>query len=97
MDNKIAAGEIRCKICGRTFSLRADDHYIARDAKQNCLAIVVSDNEPELYDAWDCPYCGAQNSYPGRKRILKLGEIMDLDEIIPKGEKLKEDDDNGIE
>ena len=64
---------MKCKVCGKEFELKVDNHYIARDEEiDRCgiAGIVGSNNEIEgkLYDTFDCPACGCQNIMQERKR-----------------------------
>ena len=62
-------GKIKCRVCGFEWTPTKEDHYIAREDK---MATIFAKNpgETELYDAWDCPVCGAQFAVEGRKRTL---------------------------
>lgn len=65
---KIKEIEIRCTVCGKNVSTEEvkKAHYIARDPKRgNALTL---NGEPNLFDVFDCPYCGCQN-------LLKVREI----------------------
>lgn len=60
---------LKCHICGFEFKETAEGHYISRDsAKIGITAAFSSDNEPKLYDAFDCPRCGCQYIAQERKR-----------------------------
>ena len=66
--------EMKCKVCGKDFELKMDNHYIARDEvviRTGISSIVGSNNEIEskLYDTFDCHVCGCQNIVQERKRI----------------------------
>ena len=80
--------KIKCEVCGFEFQPTKEDHYVARDvAREGSISkIVSSQDEPELYDAWDCPACGAQYAVSGRMRRL---EPM----IIEVEEEVEEDGD----
>lgn len=56
--------EYRCKVCGKIFPLKADEVYTARDARAE-----FSDEEPTIYNAIDCLYCGCQNILHEKKRL----------------------------
>ena len=62
--------KIKCRVCGFEWTPTKEDHYIAREDK---MATIFSKNpgETELYDAWDCPVCGAQFAVEGRKRTVE--------------------------
>ena len=73
-------GKIKCRVCGFEWTPTKEDHYVARaDMKQTIL--VAANAEPILYDAWDCPVCGAQYSVPGRMRRLEP-MIIEIDEEV---------------
>lgn len=61
--------KIKCRVCGFEWTPTKEDHYVAREDK---MATIFTKNpgETELYDAWDCPVCGAQFAVEGRKRTL---------------------------
>ena len=80
---------MKCKVCGKEFELKVDNHYIARDEEiDRCgiAGIVGSNNEIEskLYDTFDCPVCGCQNVMQERKRIFVTKEDVDELQVIPK-------------
>lgn len=69
---------MECKICGKDFELKVDNHYIVRDEEIQRLGIasIVGSNtekESKLYDAFNCPYCGCQNVVQERKRPAFVG------------------------
>lgn len=71
---------MKCKVCGKDFELKLDNHYITRDEEiERCgIAGIVGNNtdkESKLYDAFDCPYCGCQNVVQERKRSF----VMEID------------------
>lgn len=66
-------GMAKCKICGRSFALMAEKHYIARDTAETGLATAFGKTqEVEYYDAFDCPHCGCQNIMQERKRTIMI-------------------------
>lgn len=71
----MSKGMITCAICGRDFALIAEETYIARDNTTRGLTTVVSDKEPQLYDAIDCPHCGCQTILQERKRYASPADI----------------------
>lgn len=67
---KVENGMATCGICGRQFELKADDRYISRDSgKTGLFAGLSTQNEEQLYDTFDCPYCGCQNVAQKRNRM----------------------------
>lgn len=66
-------GMAKCKICGRSFALMAEKHYIARDIEEKGFAVTFGrTSEVEYYDAFDCPHCGCQNIMQERKRTIMI-------------------------
>lgn len=60
---------LKCGVCGTEFPAIRERHYIARDrAKTGVVAALSSNDEPEIYDSFDCPNCGCQVIAKGRKR-----------------------------
>ena len=58
-----------CNICGAEFKLIAIQHYIARDNDlKGMMSSFGSSDEPNMYDAFDCPHCGCQYIAQPRKR-----------------------------
>lgn len=64
-------GMAKCEICGRSFALMAEKHYIARDITETGLAAALGKTQEAFnYDAFDCPHCGCQNIMQERKRTI---------------------------
>ena len=62
-------GMATCKICGRDFPLIAEEHYVARNpVKSGVVPALAGEQEPQLFDAIDCPHCGCQFVMQERKR-----------------------------
>lgn len=60
---------LKCKVCGKEFEANLERHYVARDIGKTGLAAAFGNNDEEnLYDAFDCPYCGCQLIAQERKR-----------------------------
>ena len=78
---------MECKICGKDFELKLDNHYIVRDEeiqRFGIASIVGSSTEKEskLYDAFNCPYCGCQNVVQERKRgFISMTSVGHPDEV----------------
>lgn len=65
-------GMTTCKVCGRDFPLLGEDHYVVRDPERTGIMPAFNgQDEPTLYDAFDCPHCGCQNMMQVRKRELE--------------------------
>lgn len=73
---KIDLKTITCDICGCQFVPAKDTHYIARDSSVSGLASGFGcHDEPDIYDAYDCPCCGCQYIAKSRKRRLDGKDI----------------------
>ena len=64
--------KIKCKVCECEFIPEKKAHYIARaNDKTGIVATIQSNDEPDLFDAFDCPQCGCQAIMQERKRIME--------------------------
>ena len=64
-------GKIKCRVCGFEWTPTKEDHYVARQEQRHTSLFANGDSETVLYDAWDCPVCGAQFAVEGRKRTVE--------------------------
>lgn len=75
----------KCNVCGRDFELLKSLHYISRNGEvvlSGLSALAGSkEDEPVIYDSFDCPFCGCQNVIQERKRI-SFDEMSNIQEII---------------
>lgn len=69
---------LKCKICGTEFPAIEERHYIARDNSRTGAVVVISKDEEKIYDAYDCPMCGAQIIAQERKRNFEPDNICDF-------------------
>lgn len=60
---------MKCNVCGTEFTPVKERHFAARDAMTTGLSTALSREEPEYYDAFDCPNCGCQVIAQVRKRV----------------------------
>lgn len=89
-------GMTTCKVCGREFSLTAEEHYIARDPQRvGALANLTSTDKATEYDAFDCPHCGCQNVIQMRKPIW-LPKACECKEESEEETKEKTDPDKSV-
>jgi DNA-directed RNA polymerase subunit RPC12/RpoP len=58
----------KCKACKKRFQLTAENRYTARIATKTGIISAMQNEEPTLFDAFDCPYCGCQNLLNVRER-----------------------------
>lgn len=80
MENK-TMGMITCVICKREFPLIAEEHYVSREPSKTGLAAIAAGSEPVLFDSFDCPHCGCQNTIQRRNRLVDLfGRDLPFDE-----------------
>ena len=79
---------IKCNVCGCEFPPVVNNHYVARDnGKVGVFTVLQSNDEGNIYDAFDCPFCGCQVIAHERKRVfIAFDENSDEDE--------EEDEDN---
>lgn len=63
--------KIKCRVCGFEWTPTKEDHYVARADQRHVSLFANGDSETALYDAWDCPVCGAQFAAEGRKRTVE--------------------------
>lgn len=68
---------MKCNICGCVFPTVIDKHYVARDNGKTGIAAIVTHDEENLYDAFDCPACGCQMIAQERKRKHEFANIDD--------------------
>lgn len=76
----------KCKVCGKEFELKLENHYVSRDNQPTGLAVLAGSKESSLYDTFDCPFCGCQNTVNQRKRMIYYEE-----EYEPYEEESKEE------
>lgn len=72
----------KCKVCNKEFELQKEGHYIARDVGKSGLAALAGGKEETLYDTFDCPRCGCQNTMQERKRGYANIEVVDVKELV---------------
>lgn len=77
---------LKCKVCGKEFEATTKGHYIARDNIKQGAVTVLSSEEENLFDAFDCPHCGCQLIVQGRKRQFEEKD----QKIILKGDEERE-------
>lgn len=71
MDANKIKGMHTCDVCGRDFPLIAEERYTVRGTEKSGIAIAISFEEANRYDAFDCPHCGCQNIVNLRLRELE--------------------------
>lgn len=64
---------MECKVCGKDFELKLDNHYISRDNVVEGFVKAIRSEEENIFDTFDCPYCGCQNIIQERKRPAFIG------------------------
>lgn len=67
-----------CKVCDREFKLTKDRHYIAVAKTKTGLAAVSGGEQPSMFDAFDCPFCGCQKLVNVRERVHIAEEEKDV-------------------
>lgn len=66
--------KIKCNVCGVEFIPESKEHYISRDVgiENSVSKLFISNNEPKIYDTFDCPQCGCQVMIGERKRKMTI-------------------------
>ena len=72
MKKGTSRGMATCDKCGRDFALIVEDHYVARGNTKSGLAALSGGEEPNCYDAIDCPHCGCQKLLQVRLRPMQM-------------------------
>lgn len=85
-------GMTTCKICGRSFPLIWEDHYIAKDPTPTGL-VGLAGGTIYPYDAIDCPNCGCQNVLQRRKPFACPCEYGICDECEEEEDECEEEKD----
>lgn len=70
--------KLTCTVCGEEFYPKDEDRYVTAENKTSgglAGALSGTVEGPELYDSFDCPFCGCQIVVKGRLRNARIGEI----------------------
>ena len=70
--------KLTCKVCGEEFYPKDEDRYVTAENKTSgglAGALNGTTEGPELYDSFDCPFCGCQVVAKRRLRNARIGEI----------------------
>ena len=59
---------IECLVCGMEFKPTKENHYVSRGNAKTGIVNIFGTDEPRLYDTFDCPCCGCQNTVQERIR-----------------------------
>lgn len=68
---------LKCNICGHSMLPNKDLHYISRGNEKTGLAAALSSNEPQLWDTFDCVWCGCQILAQKRNRDISDNFVFD--------------------
>ena len=71
---------LKCNICGLETSPTKAQHYISRGNEKTGLAAALSCDESQLWDTFDCEWCGCQILAQKRNRALSGDIVFDEDE-----------------
>lgn len=90
---------MECKICGKDFELKLDNHYVSRDNETNGIIKAIRSEEENIFDTFDCPYCGCQNIIQQRKRPAFVGSdyIGKIDDGYVEGVEEETEEESGGE
>ena len=84
---------LKCHVCGAEFPAVGVCHYISRDeTKIGIAAAIASNDEPTLYDTYDCPDCGSQVIAQPRKRRW-VEYVAEADEETEEEESAKNNEE----
>lgn len=65
----------KCIVCEHEFPAIAEYRYTARESMTiGVVGTIAAQEEPGLFDAYDCPFCGCQNLANYRFRTLEEDE-----------------------
>lgn len=72
-----------CEACGKALILDKEHHKVVRNTTEVGLAVGFGKKqEPQLWDAFDCEYCGCQTIVGERKREVLGVKFEDTEEDI---------------
>lgn len=71
---------LKCNICGLETIPTKAQHYISRGNEKTGLAAALSCDESQLWDTFDCEWCGCQILAQKRNRALSGDIVFDEDE-----------------
>lgn len=72
MKQGITKGIVTCDKCSRDFALIKEEHYIAVANGKTGIAAFAGGDQPNCYDAIDCPHCGCQKLLQVRLRPMLM-------------------------
>ena len=68
---------LKCNICGLETSPTKAQHYISRGNEKTGLAAALSCDESQLWDTFDCEWCGCQMLAQKRNRDISDNFVFD--------------------
>lgn len=71
---------LKCNICGLETSPTKAQHYISRGNERTGLVTVLCEDESQLWDTFDCEWCGCQILAQRRNRAVSGDIVFDEDE-----------------
>lgn len=72
---------LKCNICGNSMMPKKDLHYISRGNEKTGLAAALSCDESQLWDTFDCEWCGCQILAQKRNRAVSDDFVFDEDNV----------------
>ena len=72
---------LKCNICGLETSPTKAQHYISRGNEKTGLAAALSCDESQLWDTFDCEWCGCQILAQKRNRAVSDDFVFDEDNV----------------
>ena len=71
---------LKCNICGLETNPTKAQHYISRGNERTGLVTVLCEDESQLWDTFDCEWCGCQILAQRRNRAVSGDIVFDEDE-----------------
>ena len=71
---------LKCNICGLETSPTKVSHYISRGNERTGLVAAISNDESQLWDTFDCEWCGCQILAQKRNRAVSDDFVFDEEE-----------------
>ena len=71
---------LKCNICGLETSPTKAQHYISRGNEVTGIVTVLCEYESQLWDTFDCEWCGCQILAQRRNRAVSGDIVFDEDE-----------------
>ena len=71
---------LQCNICGKHTDPLETHHYVSRGNERTGLAAAFVSDESQLWDTFDCQWCGCQILAQKRNRLCPPEYVFDEEE-----------------